>query len=124
PDACSGTVSGGAPYPAVPAPLGRPPVFIRAPAIVPKGPVMQFADAQPLTDVHLHLYAAADAFETSFRLYEDDGRSFDYQQGAFLRTQIDYARNGGVERAMVTRAEGAMAPPTDRTWTLELHGVA
>jgi alpha-glucosidase len=121
-DAYSDAIYAGGTYYDVPAPLGRPPVFIRAASIVPKGPVVQYVDEQPLTDVHLHLYGAAGDFATSFVLYEDDGRSFEYQHGAFLRTRISYERSGGVERATVTRAEGAWTPPAGRAWTLELRG--
>ena len=82
---------------------------------------MQYTASRPLADVRVHLYSLPGTFDTSFTLYEDDGRSFDYQQGVYLRTQIDYQGTGDVERAVITRVEGALAPPTGRTWTLELH---
>jgi alpha-glucosidase len=123
-DARTDAIYEGGAYYDVPAPLGQTPVFIRAPAIVPKGPVLQFADERPLSDLDVHLYAARGDFRTSFSLYEDDGRSFDYQRGVFLRTRIDYERTGQVERATVTPVEGTWAPPAGRAWTFEVHGVA
>jgi alpha-glucosidase len=106
----------------VPAPLGAPPVFVRAPAIVPKGPVMQYTGERPLTDVRVHLYPAHASFDTSFTLYEDDGISFAYEAGDYLRTRITFRGTAAGEECVIERAAGAFAPPAGRVWTLELHG--
>ncbi|MCX7973423.1 MAG: DUF5110 domain-containing protein [Candidatus Aminicenantes bacterium] len=54
------------------------PLYVRAGAIIPLGPVIQYTE-QPTPDpLTINIYAGADGF---FQLYEDDGRSLDYQQG-------------------------------------------
>jgi len=106
----------------VPAPLGAPPVFVRAPAIVPKGPVMQYTGERPLTDVRVHLYPAHAPFDTSFTLYEDDGISFAYEANDYLRTRIRFRGTAAGEECVIERAAGTFAPPAGRAWTLELHG--
>ena len=58
------------------------PLYVKAGAIVPIGPVKQYtgeASSEPLV---LRVYPGADGAMT---LYEDDGVSFDYQKGAFTR---------------------------------------
>jgi alpha-glucosidase len=105
----------------VAAPLASPAVFVKAPAIVPKGPVMQFTSERPLTDVRLHLYAARAPFETSFALYEDDGLSFAYQSGGYLRTRVTYRGTAAISECVIEREAGVLAPPAGRVWTIELH---
>ena len=62
--------------------LGTLPLYVRAGAILPVGPVRQYAmepNQEPLT---LRIYPGADGH---FSLYEDDGSSFRYERGAFTR---------------------------------------
>jgi alpha-glucosidase len=64
------------------APLERMPLYIKAGAIVPMQPVMQFVDEQPVTELTLKVTPG----EGEWTLYEDDGHSFDYQTGAWATT--------------------------------------
>jgi alpha-glucosidase/alpha-D-xyloside xylohydrolase len=61
--------------------LSTMPLYVRAGAIVPMGPVKQFTSevvAGPLT---VTVYPGADG---SFELFEDDGTSFDYRRGGWM----------------------------------------
>jgi alpha-glucosidase/alpha-D-xyloside xylohydrolase len=56
------------------------PLYVKAGAVLPIGPIKQYAleeSSEPLT---LRVYPGADG---TMSLYEDDGTSFRYQQGAF-----------------------------------------
>ena len=121
-DARSDLVYGGGAIHTVPAPVGDTPVFVRAPAVIPKAPVTQHTGERPLTEPELHLYRAGGTFDTSYALYEDDGQSFDYTEGVYLRTRIAFSGTGTSERVVISRAEGRYVPPAGRAWTLELHG--
>jgi alpha-glucosidase len=66
--------------------LGELPVFARAGAIIPMQPVVQDTDEKPKGPLELHVYPGANCRGS---LYEDDGHSFAYQRGKFLRA--DYA---------------------------------
>ncbi|HXX79031.1 MAG TPA: DUF5110 domain-containing protein, partial [Ktedonobacteraceae bacterium] len=64
------------------APLERMPLYVRAGAIIPSGPDMHHADEYPLHPLTLDVYPG----EGEFTLYEDDGHSFEYEQGQFCTT--------------------------------------
>eukprot|EP01037_Dinobryon_pediforme_P023357 gene23358-24782_t len=64
----------------VDAPFERLPLFVRAGAIVPTGPVTQYVDERRDAPLTILVYPGADG---SFSLYEDDGRSTAYKTGAY-----------------------------------------
>lgn len=70
-----------------PAPYDSIPVFARAGSIVPTGPELQHTDEVPADPITLYVYAGANG---SFILYEDDGLTFDYEQGAFSEIPLAY----------------------------------
>jgi alpha-glucosidase len=105
----------------VAAPLERIPLFVRAGAVIPKGPVMQFAGEQPLQDVHLQLYPGP---ATTFQMYEDDGVSFDYARGMYLSTAITRADTASGMTCRIERTGGNWIPPAGRSWWLEIHASA
>jgi alpha-D-xyloside xylohydrolase len=69
------------------APLSRMPLFVKAGSIVPTGPAIQYADQSLNAPITLFVYTGADG---SFELYEDDGRSYAYEQGGWSRIPISY----------------------------------
>jgi len=81
--------------------LSTLPLYIRAGAIVPMGPVRQYVAEPSDEPVTLRVYPGADG---RFSWYEDDGVSFAYQHGEFSRTDCSWqnstrkltlARSGG-----------------------------
>jgi alpha-D-xyloside xylohydrolase len=69
------------------APLTRMPLFVKAGSIVPMGPVIQHTGETPDAPLTLHVYTGADG---RFELYEDDGRSYGYERGEFVRIPFAY----------------------------------
>lgn len=65
--------------------LDRLPVFVRPGAIIPKQPLVQSTAETPKGALELHVYPGG---ECGTSLYLDDGVSFGYQRGAFLRQAI------------------------------------
>jgi alpha-D-xyloside xylohydrolase len=61
-----------------PAPLDRIPLDVRAGSILPLGPVIEYA-GQSTDPIELRVYPGADA---DFTLYQDEGDSYRYEQGA------------------------------------------
>ncbi len=58
------------------------PVFVRAGSILPIAPLVQSTNQTPQGPLTLRVYAGEPC---SGNLYSDDGRTYDYQHGAFLR---------------------------------------
>ncbi len=57
------------------------PLYVRAGAIIPMGPVREWT-SQPVKDLlTLTVYPGAD---NTFTMYEDDGKTFDYRKGAWM----------------------------------------
>ena len=69
------------------APLERWPLLIRGNSIIPSGPLMQFTDQYPTDPLTFTCYMAIDGL-ASYTLYEDDGSTLAYQNGAFAQTSI------------------------------------
>jgi alpha-glucosidase len=100
------------------APLDRLPLFVKAGAIIPMQPVVQ-STSDPIAELRLRVWPG----DGEFTLYEDDGRSFDYRQGAYATTTY-CVRQPGSDRPIVEIAarQGAWTPP-DRTVIVEVVGV-
>ena len=68
-------------------PLETMPLFVRAGAILPKGPVKQYVDEPSTEPVKLTIYPGADG---QFQVYDDDGLSFAYEQGVFTLVDLKW----------------------------------
>ncbi len=60
--------------------LNTVPMFVRAGSILPLGPVMQYVGEKSWNQLELRVYPGADG---SFTLYEDEGDSYNYEQGIY-----------------------------------------
>jgi alpha-D-xyloside xylohydrolase len=60
-------------------PLAQIPLHIREGSILPLGPVVQYAGEKPADPIELRVYPGQDGH---FDLYEDEGDSYRYEQGA------------------------------------------
>jgi alpha-glucosidase/alpha-D-xyloside xylohydrolase len=65
--------------------LGTIPVYVRAGAVLPMGPIKQYT--AEIVDGPLTLTAFAGSNGSSF-LYEDDGDTFEFHNGAFMRVEM------------------------------------
>ncbi|MGH8026929.1 MAG: TIM-barrel domain-containing protein [Pseudoxanthomonas sp.] len=84
------------------APLERMPLFVRAGAIVPTGPVQQYVDEKPDAPLTVVVYTGADG---EFSLYEDDGKGYGYEKGEFSRIPLAWNEKAGELR--IGAREGA-----------------
>jgi alpha-D-xyloside xylohydrolase len=69
------------------APVAITPVYVRAGAIIPYGPTVDYADEKPNAPVELRIYPGADG---DFTLYEDQGDSYDYEHGAYATVDLHW----------------------------------
>jgi alpha-glucosidase len=99
------------------APLERMPLYVRAGAALPLGPVLQHSGEWPPAALRLHIYAG----EGQSWLYEDDGHSLAYRSGAFRQTHLKCETGHGV-LTVHHRVAGAFDPGYGR-FEVTLHGL-
>ncbi len=97
-----------------------PTVSVRAGAIVATGPVMQWSDEQPLTDVELFVALGADG-SAEGELYEDAGDGYDFERGGYARTRFTARLEGSTVKVRRT-TEGAFTPNAVRRYRVTLLG--
>jgi alpha-D-xyloside xylohydrolase len=71
----------------VAAPYDRMPLYVRAGAIVPFGPEIQWSDEKPADVIDLYVYMGADG---EFTLYEDENVNYNYEKGAYSKIAFSY----------------------------------
>jgi alpha-glucosidase (family GH31 glycosyl hydrolase) len=63
------------------------PLHVRAGAILPFGPIKQYVDEPVDALLTVVVFAGANG---AFALYEDDGKTFDFRKGAWMRTAMTW----------------------------------
>jgi alpha-glucosidase len=97
-------------------PVHRLPVFVKAGAILPMEPAQ--ANTREKSDLLiLHIYK--DVSNSSFVYYQDDGVTFDYQNGKFARRLIEYKPL--LNKIIIHKTEGDYHSPV-KSIRLILHG--
>jgi alpha-D-xyloside xylohydrolase len=74
------------------APLDRIPLYVRAGAILPLGPEVEYADQPTSAPIELRVYRGADG---SFTLYEDQGDTYAYERGTHAIIPIRWDDKSG-----------------------------
>jgi alpha-glucosidase/alpha-D-xyloside xylohydrolase len=101
-----------------PVDLATIPLYVRAGAIVPFGPVKQFTAEKVDAPLELVVYPGADG---AFSLYEDDGQTFDYRKGEWMG--IAMAWDDRARRLTLRLEPGSrMRPPMSRTIEARIAG--
>ncbi|MEW6736998.1 MAG: TIM-barrel domain-containing protein [Acidobacteriota bacterium] len=76
----------------VQAPLEVVPIFVRAGAIIPMWPEMNYIGEKPINELSFDIYPD-DNGQANTTLYEDDGTSPAYQQGIYRRTAVKLSKS-------------------------------
>ncbi|MHB8484184.1 MAG: glycoside hydrolase family 31 protein [Candidatus Acidiferrales bacterium] len=93
------------------------PLYVRAGAILPLGPVKQYTNEKVDAPLSVTVYPGADG---SFLLYEDDGKSFNYRKGNWMGIRM--AWNDSRRALSLHLAEGSrMLPPVRRQIEVKLE---
>jgi alpha-glucosidase len=86
-DFWNGNTYPGAGWSEISSPLEQWPLFVRGNSIVPTGPSMQYTDQYPTDPLTFTCYMTGDEL-ANYTLYEDDGSTFEYQNGDFAQISI------------------------------------
>ena len=87
--------------------LGELPVLVRGGAILPHQAVVQSTSETPKGPLELPRLPRADCHGS---LYMDDGNTFNYEKGEFLRLGLSCQEGAGTIRVTTAPAEGSYAP--------------
>ncbi len=98
--------------------LSSLPVYVRAGSILPIAPLVQSMNETPNGPLTLRLYAGNDC---SGELYLDDGKSYAYEHGAYLRLKFRCEVSADGLRIHVTPREGSYSPWWNEI-RMELYG--
>ncbi len=112
----------------VDAPLNEVPLFIKAGSIIPMQQVMNYVDEFPADTMVLAIYPDPNAVST-FSVYEDDGKTLDYQNGASASTQFSESMGSSGNRSRMQISVGASigsydGKPANRVYVCEIHKVS
>ncbi len=90
--------------------LATMPIYIRAGSIVPFGPVKQYTNEKVDEPLSISIHPGGNS---TFLLYEDDGKSFNYRKGEWMGTQL--AWDDKSRTLTLSLAQGSrMLPPKER----------
>lgn len=92
------------------------PLYVRAGAVIPMGPVKQWTEERVDAPLTLRVYPGADG---SFAVFEDDGESFRYRDGEFTRLLCEWR---DAERQLTVRSDPKGRPAAGRRVRVELVG--
>jgi alpha-glucosidase/alpha-D-xyloside xylohydrolase len=92
------------------------PLYVRAGAIIPMGPLKQYTAEKVDGPLDVSVYPGADG---AFLLYEDDGASFNYKKGEWMGIQMAW---NDARKALTCRlaAGSKMLPPAKRELRVKL----
>jgi len=84
------------------------PLYVRAGAIIPMGPVKQYTEERVDGPLEVHVYPGADG---RFLLYEDDGKSFNFKKGEWMGIQMAWSDARRTLSMQVAPGSQMLGPP-------------
>jgi alpha-glucosidase (family GH31 glycosyl hydrolase) len=98
--------------------LATLPLYVRAGAVLPMGPVKQYTDEPSDEPMTIVVYPGADGTST---WYDDDGKSFNYRSGESMRVSMTW--RDATRRLSLQLAPGSrMLPPASRRIEIRVAG--
>jgi alpha-glucosidase (family GH31 glycosyl hydrolase) len=91
------------------APLDMLPMFVKAGSIIPRQRVMKYTDEKPADLIFLDIFPAD---SSNIVLYEDDGKSLDYQKGIYSETKLRYTASPKKIAINIQTPQGKYKPVT------------
>ena len=94
------------------------PLFVRAGSILATQPLEQYVGERPVSEITLEIFPAQSA--GTFTVYDDDGDTYNYEKGDFLKQEISAQRVDAETRVTVDSATGNYGSSL-RTYLLRIH---
>lgn len=71
-------------------PLDKLPVFIRAGSMIPMQSAIQYTGEMPSDTLMVHLYRSFETNDLTWNYYEDDGTTYQFEDGSFYLSEMKY----------------------------------
>ena len=104
-------------YLSVLCPIEQVPIFIKVGAIIPTQEVLEYIGEKEVHSLTVDIYPSE---KSSFTLYDDDGKSLDYQQGGYATTPIEVTKGSTETRVRIEPSQGDYKIP-DRSYELNIR---
>ncbi len=99
------------------------PVYLKAGAIVPMQPPMEYTGEKPVDPLILNVWPVADGKSTAYTLYEDGSQGEAYKHGVYAETPVSAAQHGDVLTVEIAPVKGSYPGMlTTRGYELRLPG--
>lgn len=96
------------------------PVLVRAGGIIPMANLQHINDIENPENMKVKVFAGAD---NSFELYEDDGTTYEYKNGAYAITKMIFNWNETAEFIISSPTGNTSVIPSERDFDIEFVGV-
>lgn len=103
----------------MPVSVQKLPVFVKESSIIPMQSLIQSTSEKPTDTLTVHIYKGNR--NNTFVYYEDDGESYNYEDGSFYKRTIIY--NAAKKQIVFGKADGSEGSKFKHI-TLQLHGFA
>lgn len=103
----TGEEMNGGKYVHVVAPLDTIPLFVKGGGIIPMQPQMIYSGEKPVDVITLDIFPKG---KSDFQLYEDDGKSVDYQKKSYAMTSINVQQQAGGLQLGIAKPAGDFKP--------------
>jgi len=102
------------------APLDRIPLYVKAGAVIPMWPPMNYVGEKDPNPLFIHYYPSTG--KNTFILYEDDGVTLNYRRGECRETLLSAETDGKAITIKSKVTKGTYKPPRD-TVVIVIHGL-
>lgn len=94
------------------------PLYIKKGAIIPTQDFMNYVGEKPVANIYVDVFA--DKKQSSFRYYDDDGKTYDYEKGAYFSQNMSAVDKGESTKFLISSKEGSYNPEL-KYYILKIH---
>lgn len=98
------------------------PLFIKQGAIIPTQKALNYTSEEAVSEIMLDIFPSS--AQSSFRLYDDDGSSYDYESGEYFKQTVTAQDRGAAGVSVDLSARTGSYASSYQAYLVKLHGKA
>ena len=98
------------------------PLFIKQGAIIPTQKALNYTSEEAVSEIMLDIFPSS--AQSSFRLYDDDGSSYDYESGEYFKQTVTAQDRGTAGVSVDLSARTGSYASSYQAYLVKLHGKA